>query len=210
MKTLNIFLVIVALIAGVAGCSSSSGNGGGGGDGDGDGNAVQSYTLTIDSTAGGAVAVNNSTVHGKAMFIFGAGTVVGLNAIPDSGYQFVKWIGDVGTVGNVHASEIIIAVSGNYSIMARFEVATPVRYILAIMGTPGGSVVSPGEGTFTYDAGTVVNLVARAASGYKFSKWSGNVDTIANVNATSTNITMSGNQSYILICANFREEHTCG
>src|SRR5512136_899341 len=175
MKGIGIFLIMAALIAGMAGCSNSNGSS----DNGGDGSVVQSYTLTVDSTAGGAVAVNNSTVHGKAKFIFGAGTVVDLNASPDSGYQFVKWIGDVGTVEDVHASGIIVTVNGNYSVMAKFEVSTPVRYTLAIMGTPGGSVVSPGEGTFTYDTATVVNLVATPASGYKFLKWSGGVDTIA-------------------------------
>ena len=53
----------------------------------------------------------------------------------------------------------------------------------------------------------MVNLVVTPARGYKFAKWSGDVDTIANVNAASTNITMNGNY---YICANFREERTCG
>jgi hypothetical protein len=57
----------------------------------------------------------------------------------------------------------------------------------------------------------VVNLVATPAPDYKFLKWSGDVDAVADVNAVSTNITMSGNRSYILICANFRESPpVCG
>jgi hypothetical protein len=200
MKTFGIFLIIVALIVSMAGCGSNDGGGNGG-------NGVQSYTLTIDSTAGGMVAVNNSTIPGKATFIFGAGTMVSLNATAHSGYQFVKWTGNVGTVDNVHGSQIIITVKGNYSIMANFKVPPPVQYMLAILRTPGGSVISPGEGSFTYDAGTVVNLVATPARGYKFFKWSGDADTIANVNTTSTNITMNGDY---YICANFREERTCG
>ena len=162
----------------------------------------ESYTLTIDSTTGGMVTVNNVTIPGKAIFTYDAGTVVSLNATPDSGYQFVKWTGDVGTVDNVHASETIITVNGNCSIMANFEVPPPVQYRLAIFSTAGGSVATPGEGSFTYDAGTVVNLVATLASDHKFNKWTGDVGTIANVNAASTNITMSGNY---YICANFRD-----
>lgn len=200
MKRFGIFLIIVALIVSMAGCGSNDG-GGNGGDG------CESCTLTIDSTAGGVVAVNNSTITGKVMFIFGAGMVVSLDATPDSGYQFVRWTGDVDTVDNVHASEIIITVNGNYSIMANFEVPPPVLYSLAILSTAGGSVTTPGRGTHIYDEGVVVNLVATPARGYKFAKWSGDVDTIANVNAASTNITMNGNY---YICANFREERTCG
>jgi len=185
-------LITVALIAGMVGCGSNGGGGNGG----------ESCTLTIDSTAGGVVTVDNVTIPGKAIFTHDAGTVVSLNATPDSGYQFVKWTGDVGTVDNVHASETIITVNGNYSIMANFEVPPPVQYRLAIFATAGGLVTTPGEDSFTYDAGTVVNLVATPASGYKFAKWTGDVDTIANVNAASTNITMSGNY---YIVANFRE-----
>ena len=203
MKAFGIFFIIVALIVSMAGCGSNDGGGNGGDGGDGG----QSCTLTVDSTAGGAVAVNNSTIPGKAMFVFGAGTVVSLNATPDSGYQFVRWTGDVGTVDNVRGSQTIITVNGNYSIMANFKVPPPVQYMLAILRTPGGSVISPGEGSFTYNAGTVVNLVATPAIGYKFLKWSGDVDTIGNINATSTNITMNGDY---YICANFREESTCG
>jgi len=205
MKGLASFLIMVALIASMAGCGGN-GSDGNGGNGNG-GTGVQAYTLTIDSTAGGTVAVNNSTIPGKATFIFGAGTVVGLNATPESGYQFVKWTGDVGIVDNVRAAEIIIAVNGNYSIMANFKVSRPVQYMLAILSTPGGSIISPGEGTFTYGAGTVVNLVATLAEGYRFFKWSGDTETVADVDATSTNITMNGNYC---ICANFREDRTCG
>jgi hypothetical protein len=192
MKRFGIFLIIVALIVSIAGCGSN-----GGGD-----NGGEFYILTVDSTAGGAVAVNNVTIPGKAIFAYDAGTVVSLNATPDSGYQFVNWTGDVGTIDNVHASETIITVNGNYSIMANFEVPPPVQYSLTIFSTAGGSVTTTGKGTHIYDEGTVVNLVATPASGYKFHKWTGDVDTIANVNAASTNITMSGNY---YIVANFRD-----
>lgn len=76
-------------------------------------------------------------------------------------------------------------------------------YNLTITSTAGGNVTTPGEATFTYDAGTVVNLVAAPDAGYQFVEWTGNVSTIANVNAAATNITMSGNYS---ITANFEEE----
>ena len=76
----------------------------------------------------------------------------------------------------------------------------PVQYNLTISSTEGGDVTIPGEGTFTYDEGTVVNLVAEPDEDYIFIKWTGDVDTIANVYAATTTITMSGNYS---ITANF-------
>jgi uncharacterized protein YkwD len=73
-------------------------------------------------------------------------------------------------------------------------------YILTIISTAGGSVITPGEGAFTYDVGTVVNLTAEAEEGYHFVTWTGNVGTIANVNAASTTITTNARYS---IRANF-------
>ena len=196
MKRISIFLTMIALIAAMAGCGGGVNGGGNSSDG------RESYTLTIDSTAGGMVTVNNVTIPVKAIFTYGAGTVVSLNATPDSGYQFVRWTGDVGTVDNVHASETIITVNGNYLIIANFEVPPPVQYSLTIFSTAGGSVTTPGEGTYIYDEGTVVNLVAKPANDYKFHKWTGDVGTIANANAASTTITISGNY---YIVANFRD-----
>jgi hypothetical protein len=205
MQRFGIILIIAAFIVGMA-VWGNNGGGGNAADGNG-GNGVPSYTFTIDSTAGGAVAVNNSTIHGKATFIFGVGVVVSLKAVPDSGYQFVKWTGDVSTVADVHSSDITVTVNGTCFIVAKFEVTPPVRYSLAILSTPGGLVTTPGKGTYVYDQGMVVDLVVTPAVGYEFAGWTGNVDTIANAKATSTSITMNGNY---YICANFREHRTCG
>ena len=78
----------------------------------------------------------------------------------------------------------------------------PATYELTISSTFGGSVTNPGEGTYTYDTGTVVNLVASPGAGYQFVNWTGDVATIANVDAASTTITMQGDYS---ITANFEE-----
>ena len=75
-----------------------------------------------------------------------------------------------------------------------------LQYTLTISSTAGGAVTTPGEGTFTYEAGTVVNLVATPEAGYQFVNWTGDVGTIADVNAASTTITMNDDYS---ITANF-------
>lgn len=80
------------------------------------------------------------------------------------------------------------------------------QYSLNVASTLGGTVTTPGEGLFKYDAGTVVDLVAVPDAGYRFANWAGSVDTIANVNAATTTITM--NSSYYII-ARF-DCSTCG
>jgi len=71
------------------------------------------------------------------------------------------------------------------------------NYNLTISSTEGGSVTDPGEGTYAYGEGTVVNLVAEAEEGYRFATWIGDMVAIADINAATTTITMSANYSIL-------------
>jgi hypothetical protein len=75
-----------------------------------------------------------------------------------------------------------------------------ITYHLTISSTAGGNVTTPGEGTFSYDEGTVVNLTAEAEEGYRFVDWSGDTGTIGNVQAAATTIIMNDDCS---VTANF-------
>jgi uncharacterized repeat protein (TIGR02543 family) len=153
------------------------------------------YDLSINSTEGGSV-----TTPGEGTFNYTAGTVVDLVTTPDTGYRFVEWTGDVGSIGDTNSASTDITVNDDYSLTARFEQIPSVQHDLSINSTEGGSVTVPGEGAFTYDEGEVANLVATPSTGYRFDKWTGDVATIGDVNAASTNIIMNGNYS---ITANF-------
>lgn len=78
------------------------------------------------------------------------------------------------------------------------------EYVLDISSTEGGSVIEPGEGTYPYceEQGDRVNLVATPDTGYQFVNWTGDMDTIADVNDATTTITVNGDYS---ITANFEE-----
>ena len=78
-----------------------------------------------------------------------------------------------------------------------------VEYELTITSTTGGSVTDPGEGTFTYTKGKVVNLVVTPNACCHFANWTGDVSSIADVNNRTTTITM--NDDYA-ITANLEEE----
>ena len=155
---------------------------------------IPEYDLTIDSTAGGSV-----TIPEEGTFTYDGGTVVDLVATPGAGYRFVNWTGDVGTIANVEAATTIITMNGDYSITANFELAEGL-YTLTISGSYGGSVTTPGEGTFAYNAGKEVYLVAEPKEYYRFFSWTGDVATILNSLSPVTTITMYGNYS---ITANF-------
>jgi uncharacterized repeat protein (TIGR02543 family) len=126
------------------------------------------YTLTVTSGTG------------DGSYLLGA--VVNISADdPASGYEFDEWTGDVAYVANVNSADTTITMpASNISVTATYS-AIPT-YTLA---------VNSGTGDGTYYASQVVNIVADApASGYVFSKWTGDTANVANVNASSTNITM--------------------
>jgi uncharacterized repeat protein (TIGR02543 family) len=157
-------------------------------------NFAKPYNLTTSSTEGGSV-----TTPGEGKYTYDAGKVVNLVATPDAGCRFVNWTGNVGTIADVNAATTTITMNGDCSIKANF-VKLVKRYNLTISSTNGGSVTEPGEGTFAFDEGTVVNLTAEANAGYRFTSWTGDVATVANANAAVTTITMNGDYT---ITANF-------
>ena len=100
MKTVGVFLIAVALIAGIVGC---------------EGEPVE-VDLTIDSTAGGVV-----TNPGEGTFTYDEGEVVDLVAVPDCGYVFDNWTGDTSTIDDVNAAATNITMNADYDINANFK-----------------------------------------------------------------------------------------
>ncbi|MCK5182293.1 MAG: hypothetical protein KAQ73_07110, partial [Dehalococcoidia bacterium] len=89
----------------------------------------------------------------------------------------------------------------DYAIRANFELAEGLC-ILTISSTPGGLVTAPGEGTFVYDEGTVVDLVAEADEGYQFVSWTGATYTLSIADARAATTTLVVDRDYS-ITANF-------
>jgi len=152
------------------------------------------YSLTISSTQGGSVPA-----PGEGTYIYEANTEIELVAEAGEHYRFVEWTGDVSTVGDVYSASTNITMSDSYSVTANFELEEG-WYSLTISSTQGGTVTAPNEGTSIHAANAVVNLVAQPDEGYQFIEWTGNVDTIADINADRTTITMHDSYS---ITANF-------
>ena len=161
----------------------------------------EKYYLKISSTLGGSV-----TTPGEGTFFYDPDPTpieVNLTAVPDNNCEFVNWtwILNEGSIENANAANTTITITPNedYEITANFI----ALYDLTIDSTDGGEVTTPGEGTSTYYAGTVVDLVATPDAGYRFVYWTGDPGKIANRNAAETTIPMEGNY---VITANFAEE----
>jgi alpha-tubulin suppressor-like RCC1 family protein len=162
-----IFLFMVALIAGMVGCGGVK------------------YNLTMavaPASSGTATDLTNASPYT-------AGTPVAKKAVAAGGYRFVNWMAPAGTFANANAAQTTFTMPAQDVIVTATFVAI---YDLTISSTAGGSVTTPGEGTFIYDPGTVVNLVATQDAGYHFVNWTGNVGAIADVNDATTSVTLNG------------------
>ena len=182
LARVGIWLIVATLIVGIAGCS------------EGDPENGDYYNLTIASTYGGSV-----TTPDESESWYAANTTVELVAETDDHHHFVNWTGDIDSIGNVTAAATNITMNDHYFITANFELDEG-WYYLTIDSNYGGSVTEPGEGYFAYAANTTIDLVAQPDEHCNFVNWTGNVDTIADVDAAATNITMF--ESYC-ITANF-------
>jgi uncharacterized repeat protein (TIGR02543 family) len=137
------------------------------------------------------------------------GTVaaVGLN---DEGQCNVGDWDDISKVatGSYHtvglSSDGTVVAAGLEVELAKWNLGSTASY-LSISSTTGGEVTRPGEGSFSYYPGRTLNLEAEPENGYRFVNWTGDADTIANINAAKITITM--NDSYSLT-ANFEEKPT--
>jgi parallel beta-helix repeat protein len=164
------------------------------------------YGIYLESVAGGStVLIKYNNLAGNDDY----GLYVEDSAVTiDATYNW--WghaSGPSGGVADPVTERIADGTGGAVSENVHFDPwLTTYLYTLTISSTAGGSVIVPGEGTFSYDAGTEVELVANANGPYWFSEWTGDVGTITNVKSITTNITI--NDDYF-VTANFKGFWEC-
>lgn len=133
----SIFLIAVALIAGIVGCAD----------------VVVEYNLTISSTGGGSVI----TPGEGTFFNYDRGTEVTLVAEHDADYDFINWTGDVGTIDNVNDATTTITMNGDYTITANFVITINIIAQVETVDDPDnilGGAISVGDtitGTYIYN-----------------------------------------------------------
>jgi uncharacterized repeat protein (TIGR02543 family) len=137
------------------------------------------HTLEISAlpSEGGFVVVNKT-----APYYYG--DVVELNAVPNAGWSFSHWMGDL--AGN--QTTAIIIIDGNKTVTAVF---TQNRYTITVNINGNGNVtIEPYKTTYTY--GENVTLTATADPDWMFTGWSsGNFSSSEN----PITITMDSNKS---------------
>jgi len=139
------------------------------------------YTLNITIIGNGTVTKNPDYT------VYAHGEIVTLTAIPDLGWEFSGWSGDI--IGL--ESPVNITMNSSKTVIATF---TQINYTLTINIEGEGNVtIIPDQETYTY--GENVTLTAIPDLGWSFESWSGD----AFGNETSIVITMDGNKSVTAI-----------
>jgi len=158
------------------------------------------YGIYLESVASGStVLINSNRLAGNddyGLYVEESSVIV------DATYN---WWGDASGPSGGVADPVTSTIADGTGVAVSEHVhfdpwLTAYIYTLTISSTGGGSVVVPGEGVFTYEPGTAVDLIAVTDTFFNFARWTGDVDTITNVNSAVTNITM--NDDY-LITADF-------
>jgi len=138
-------------------------------------NADKNVTAIFDSVATYELKTNvtNGSIELKPYGgIYEEGTTVTLNAVPDFGYQFSGWSGDLAGMEN----PATITMDAEKNVSANFT-SVPI-YTLSTYATNGTIEIDPRGGI--YEEGTDVTLKAIADFGYQFSGWSGDLSGMGN------------------------------
>jgi hypothetical protein len=153
-------------------------------------NAPQRYELTVDIEGNGMVEVYGNEYTEPLQIV--ENRVVYLNATPDDGWEFDKWI-----IGENEYTETSIQVIIEESMTITAVFAEIPIYTLTVTRTPTGSgTTTPTPGYHDYPRGTSVQLTAipNTGGGWEFEKW-----TIGSMNFISNpyNLTMYSNTTAV-------------
>jgi len=125
---------------------------------------INTYSLTVNATGG---AVNKSPDQAG----FAPGSTVTLTAVPQEGYHFVSFSGDLNSTTN----PATVTIDTNKTIIANFAINS---YSLNVAAANCQVTASPGQST--YNHGQTITLTAVPNAGYNFVGWSGSLTASAN------------------------------
>ncbi len=103
--------------------------------------------------------------------IYDLGTMVSLTAIPDSGWIFVNWTGDVESNEN----PVTFAMNDNKTVKAVFEADGPAQFTVSVYVFSGGGRVTMAPAGPTFVEGTSITLTAIPNEGWEFKSWGGSL-----------------------------------
>jgi uncharacterized repeat protein (TIGR02543 family) len=128
---------------------------------------------TYDLTMAVLPVSAGSTIPEVGVHTYAENSVVDINAIPATGYDFDSWSGDV---ANPNSADTTVTMDENKTVTANF-VAEEYSLTINVVGT-GSVSKDPNKATYAY--GESVELTAVAGSGWVFSGWGGALSGVVN------------------------------
>jgi len=126
---------------------------------------VDTYTLEVNIVGEGTVAINPERDR------YAEEETVTLTAEPEDGWGFSNWTGDVTETD----AEITVTMDENKNITAHFVKIGEDMFSLTI-DTEGKGSTEPSVGTYAYNKGEEVNVIATPDEGYYFVNWTGDYE----------------------------------
>ena len=139
---------------------------------------VNNFTVTVSASP-----ANGGTVSGGGSYA--QGTLCTVHAMPNTGYDFVKWTENGSQVSTDPNYTFIV--TGNRNLVARFQKQT---FTITASANPTNGGTISGGGTYTY--GSTCTLTAIANGSYNFVKWTKNGTQVSTNPTYSFTVTEGG------------------
>ncbi|MBS3781550.1 MAG: hypothetical protein KGY66_01805 [Candidatus Thermoplasmatota archaeon] len=158
----------------------------------------ENYDLTINAGEGGTTDPEPGTYE------YGVLSEVEVTAIPDEGYAFDEWTGDIPLLADEESETINITMGSNKEITANFVAVANYTLNVATDGNgtveiDGAEVTVPYEED--YDVGASVTLTATPDEGWELDEWQGTDET-----GTEITITMDEDKDITAVFTEVEEE----
>ena len=148
-----------------------------------DGGYSSSCTVTVDPIQYNVTAkYQNGYVDGTGTF--DENSTVTITAVPYTGYHFVQWEDENGTVIGTDSAYTISTLTANKNLTAIFAIDQ-----LTVTATAGTNGTVTGSGT--YDYGSTVTLTATPDAHYHFTGWSDGVTTASRTITVTQNVNVT-------------------
>jgi hypothetical protein len=125
------------------------------------------YTVTVNNGSGDGYYTNNAYASIMA-------------DIAATHYEFDRWIGDTNTIANIFSASTTLRMPNTNAIVT--ATYKPILYTLSASSASGGG---------TYPYATAVEIRATSFENKRFLCWTGDVTSVANVNAATTTVVTS-------------------
>lgn len=126
--------------------------------------AVRRFTTIASFELNIAIPANGSVTRNPSLVSYDAGTQVTLTAVPATGYQFVRWNGDLSGTEN----PAVITMDAVRNVSVEFS---QVTHTLEVLAQEGGSIMYPDPPIGIVGHGATIEIRAESDDAHDFNGW---------------------------------------